>query len=540
MNCRGCGVALEPSEEQVNAAVDGILESSLRDAEQHGGVCPLCGHSKDVPYTHRPPVLFLLLMACLVSGAVAITVYETGKVTRRQAVVDAALAKLNASPEVVRLLGTPIRMRSGIQGEVRQDETGWQEARLTIPVHGSAADGVARVAAGRATGPWTFSTFEVVVEKEHKKVDLIAGKVVVLDENAYVETHLLPAAQAEIGNRDVPAPTIDATYPCVYATVGRTPSAPQLGSCPLGAAPGAPVDRMEADLRYSRFVLRETDLYLNDGFQVPLTRTYSSMDWLHPNPVHAFGRNTNHPYDIAPVGTRNPYTYQMLVLEDGDFVYFPRISQGSGYADAVYQQSESGGRFYKATQRWNGDGWTTTLANGDEIVFPESYSAKNMAQGSPVELRNARGDRLQLIRNGRRDLEEILTPHGHWIKFQYDAQSRIVYASDDARNWAKYAYTADGMLESAVLSTGRERHFLYDGDRMVAVTDEKGQTLVINNYEGHDLVRQQFPDGSVVSYGYHVSVNGKYRAVSNVTLPDGTSRDVPLARFIPNYISKEH
>jgi hypothetical protein len=539
MNCRECGVDLDPSVEQVNAAVDGILESSLRDAEKRGGVCPLCGHSKDIPYARRPPVLFLLLMACLVSGSVAITIYEAGKLTRKSAVANEALAKLNANASVVQLLGKPIRMESGIQGEVKQDETGWQEARLTIPVHGTTADGMARVAAGRLDGPWRFSTFEVVIETEHKKIDLISGRVVTLDENAYVESHLLPAAQAQFETIEVPAPTIDATYPCVYATLGSTISAPQLGNCALGALPGAPVDRMEADLRYSRFVLRETDLYLDDVFQVPLTRTYSSLDWLHPNPVHAFGRNTNHPYDIAPVGTRNPYTEQMIVMEDGDFLYFDRISQGTGYADAVYRHSESASRFYKGIERWNGDGWTATLANGDQILFPESYGARNMAQGAPIEFRNAKGDRLQLIRNGRRDLQEILTPHGHWIKFRYDGQSRIIYANDDAGHWAKYTYTADGMLDSALLSTGKERHFLYDDNRMVALTDEMGRTLVINTYLNRDLVRQSFADGSVVSYTYDASANGNYRAVAHVTLPNSSVEDVPIARFIPKYVSKE-
>jgi uncharacterized protein RhaS with RHS repeats len=43
MNCRGCGVELDPSEEQVHTAVDRILETSLRDAKKKGGVCPPCG-----------------------------------------------------------------------------------------------------------------------------------------------------------------------------------------------------------------------------------------------------------------------------------------------------------------------------------------------------------------------------------------------------------------------------------------------------------------------------------------------------------------
>src|SRR5437879_68904 len=99
-----------------------------------------------------------------------------------------------------------------------------------------------------------------------------------------------------------------------------------------------------------------------------------------------FGRNSNHPFDTTPLGTRNPYTYQMIVLEDGDFFYFDRVSKGSGYADAVYQHTETSTRFHKATQSWNGNGWTTRLADGSEIRFPESYNAKNMAQDAPTEM----------------------------------------------------------------------------------------------------------------------------------------------------------
>ena len=34
MNCRGCGVELDPSQEQVNTTVEEILETSLKDAER--------------------------------------------------------------------------------------------------------------------------------------------------------------------------------------------------------------------------------------------------------------------------------------------------------------------------------------------------------------------------------------------------------------------------------------------------------------------------------------------------------------------------
>jgi hypothetical protein len=41
MNCHGCGVELDPAQEQVNTTIDQILETSLNDAEKKGGVSAL-------------------------------------------------------------------------------------------------------------------------------------------------------------------------------------------------------------------------------------------------------------------------------------------------------------------------------------------------------------------------------------------------------------------------------------------------------------------------------------------------------------------
>ena len=75
----------------------------------------------------------------------------------------------------------------------------------------------------------------------------------------------------------------------------------------------------------------------------------------------------------------------------------------------------------------------------------------------------------------------------------------MTYALDDAGNWAKYDYTSDGMLKTAVLSTGRERHYTYDGDQMRTVTDERGHTLVRNFYVFGELTEQKFGNGAVYS-----------------------------------------
>src|SRR5271170_4801779 len=95
MNCNGCGVELDPSEEQVNASVDQILQTSLKDAEKKAGVCPLCGHSKEVPYSHRKTVLFGLFLACLlVSIAGGIFVYRSRQ-TQRNAAANEAVVRMS-------------------------------------------------------------------------------------------------------------------------------------------------------------------------------------------------------------------------------------------------------------------------------------------------------------------------------------------------------------------------------------------------------------------------------------------------------------
>jgi YD repeat-containing protein len=279
---------------------------------------------------------------------------------------------------------------------------------------------------------------------------------------------------------------------------------------------------------------------LDDVFKVPLTRSCSSDDWVSANPVHAFGRNSNHPYDIAPVGSRNPYTYQTIALEDGDFLYFDRISKGTGYSDAVYQHTETSTRFYKATQRWQGNGWTTRLADGSEIHFPESYAAKNMAQGAATEMIDPKGNRLELRRDPERNLQEIRTPHGHWIRFQYDDQSRIERAEDDAGHWAQYEYNSDGMLEVATLSSGRQRHYEYDGILMTRITDEKGHALLQNWYRSKLLIRQQFGDGETYSYDYDWKPGHFYSDKVSVTLPNESRRDVKVAGSVPEFVKNYH
>lgn len=328
---------------------------------------------------------------------------------------------------------------------------------------------------------------------------------------------------------EAPTPTVNGTHPCMLTVLSGGEEKPILTRCATPTTHKGSVDQFEVDLRYGAFEVRQTDLELNDIFDVPLTRTYTAQDWLSTNNVHAFGRNSDHPYDLAPLGTRNPYTEMELALEDSDFLYFKRVSPGTGYANAVFQHTETSTKFYKSTINWNGNGWTLRLTNGEEMFFPESYAAKNLAQGAATEVRDSQGNRLELNRDRQRNLVEILTPHGHWVKFSYDDQARITRAEDDAGNWAKYTYNGYGMLTDVVHSSGQARHYDYDGSLMTAIQDGQGHVLVRCNYWKRVLISQEYPNGDVYWYQYFWSPNRNYAVKVVITMPDGSKKEVDPA-----------
>jgi hypothetical protein len=330
------------------------------------------------------------------------------------------------------------------------------------------------------------------------------------------------------------AATLDGTYPCMLTALNAPKEKPVLTRCSTPTSHKGAVDEFEVDLRFGAFEARQTDLEVNDVFDVPLTRIYNSEDWVGGNRVQEFGKNTNHPYDAALLGTRNPYTFMELMLADGESLYYDRVSPGIGFADAVYQHTETSTRFYKSTINWNGNGWTLRLTDGEEMIFPESYSAKNLAQGAATEIRDAQGNKLELQRDRYRDLMEILTPHGHWIKFAYDGAARIVKAEDDAGHGAKYAYNSDGMLTDVVESSGQARHYDYEGSRMTAILDGQGHVLVRNTYENDVLTEQTYPNGDVYKYQYGWSHNGEYALMVTITMPDDSTQDVATGNSVPD------
>jgi len=133
------------------------------------------------------------------------------------------------------------------------------------------------------------------------------------------------------------------------------------------------------------------------------------------------------------------------------------------------------------------------------------------------------GDKAELIRDRQRNLLEIRTPRGRWIRFHYDARSHIVRTENDRGNWAAYSYNADGLLTDVVHSGKHERHYSYAGKLMTAVRDENHRLLIHNSYDSGWVIRQDFPNGTSARYHYDYGQgNRHYAEQATVTFSDGS------------------
>jgi YD repeat-containing protein len=325
-------------------------------------------------------------------------------------------------------------------------------------------------------------------------------------------------------------PPWDGSYPSVVISLtsesGRVKFKGSISLTNPTVQHDAPVNQFEVALDSGMFKLRQTDIFVTDVMPLSLERTYRV--WAHE--TQAFGVGGNHPYDIWPSGTRFPYTYMDLNLEDGRQVYLPRISKGTRYEDAVYRNGNAGSEFYDARISWNGNGWTMNFRNGSQFLFPEAYHSKNSAQGAPIEMRDEHSNRIRLKRDNVRNLQKLLSPSGHTISFKYDDASRIVEAQDDAGTIRKYTYNPSGHLETV----SDDAHTLYrfeyepllhergyDPYLMTTVLDGNGRVLLKNIYSVASRVSEQrLANGDVYRYTY--VFDNKHNVIqTTVTLPSG-------------------
>ncbi len=223
-------------------------------------------------------------------------------------------------------------------------------------------------------------------------------------------------------------------------------------------------------------------------------------------------------------------------LEDGRQVHFPRISRGTGYADNVERHSETSSEFYGALLAWNGNGWTLTFRDGRKFYFPDSYYARNCAQGAPTVMEDGQGHRIELKRDKERNLQELISPAGYEIDFTYDSSDRITEAKghlneDGLKNVREYSYDQTGHVETVSDATHVLYRFEYaplihetgyDPWLLTRVINGDGKVLLENKYFWYRVSEQKLADGELFHYDYRL--NGREVVQAIVTLPSGATK----------------
>ena len=250
--------------------------------------------------------------------------------------------------------------------------------------------------------------------------------------------------------------------PCFFlapkTAVDQPAASGTIGDCLELVPDGRKLNIFEVDLWTGDLVPVVTDDYVPGTMPLAFTRVVDPVnDWARG--FHVFLR---HVYDPYMTGSRFPFTYVDWLLPDNTDIYYPRVSHGTGYADAVYESAGFFSVFGWSRISWNGFGWDVALQNGTTYLSPEAYSAKRPQQGSLVDIFDEKGNEVRLSRKPNGDLAEIKAPGGQSIKLAYDDRGRVTEIKDSAKNFVQYEYDPEDRLVSVSYLGGRRVGYVYN------------------------------------------------------------------------------
>jgi len=266
------------------------------------------------------------------------------------------------------------------------------------------------------------------------------------------------------------------------------------------------------------FVHGETDFTLPDVVPISLNRTYVSGDTVS----RAFGIGWNHGYDIYLYWqTAWNWSKVQLVLPNGGRITFPRIS-GTSYLDAVYENSDLAGPFYKAIIKYGVDTrWYLTRRDGSVWTFTHTLTLLQSMSDRHSNVTTL----VRATTNG--PVTKIVSPNGRSIALTYDGSNRVTRAEDHTGRAWTYSYDASGRLYTATDPNGGVRYYTYDtSHRLLTYKDPRGNFTITNEYYTDGRVKKQtYPDATTTQFAYTVDGNGK------VTQTDVTDRSGKVRRL---------
>lgn len=315
------------------------------------------------------------------------------------------------------------------------------------------------------------------------------------------------------GTQIMPDPGVR-VYAFSGAMVSLPSNAPAEGPPDGGCKAGDPVDC------YTGLFLNEkVDLAIPDTIPLEVRRSYRNRD----TASRAFGIGTNLSYDFFLVGDTSPWTYQDLILPDGGRIHYARISPGTSFADAVYQNTSSPGRYYGSIIKHGVTSetyWTLTLRDGTTYGFVDAFASSSARNAAVRTIADRYGNKLVLTRDNSKNLTQIMSPNGRKLVLVYDSGNRVTQVTDDLGRILQYAYDASGRLITATDPAGKSEHFTYDSNHnMLSVTDKRGNVMVTNTYDANGRVSTQtYADSTTSSFAY--TLNGAGTAVVQTDFTD--------------------
>ncbi len=305
----------------------------------------------------------------------------------------------------------------------------------------------------------------------------------------------------------------------IYGFTGAMVGSPSIAPSPNPAPPGCPgcaAAGDPVDTSTGVFVENHTDLMLSDVIPIQFTRTYRTSDHMS----RPFGIGGTDSYEMFIVGNNNTYSYQYLILPDGARVYYQRTSSGTSYSNAVYENTTAPGLYFGSTIAWNGTGWTLTLRDKTQYVFPDSDGTTNPAKAALLRITDRSNNTVTISRDSNGNISQIQSPNGRWITVQHDSSNRITQLQDNIGRTVSYTYDSSGRLATMTDAKGGVTHYTYDSsNRVLTMKDSNGNTVFTNQYDTAGRVQQQtLADGtSTFQFSYVTDGNGN---VTQTTITD--------------------
>lgn len=282
------------------------------------------------------------------------------------------------------------------------------------------------------------------------------------------------------------------------------------------------------DLQTGIFFHRWNDMAINDVMPLALERGYSSAD---PN-SHAFGIGMNanfgmHLYTKNATNFGSPATSPpVLVLPCGEGITFDLVSGAAVWpfpAGTMWEHTTTNSAFYGATLQFftqtpYGEYWQITLKDGTQYAF------QNEVPNQLRWIRDRYGNQVQFSYNGGL-IEQMVSPSGRSITFNYDSGNRVTSATDNSGRTLNYAYNSAGSLATVTYPDQTTEQYTYDGNnRMLTMQDRRGHVWVSNQYDANGRVtKQTYADNTAYQFAYTTSNNN---AVTTVTDTNGNQEQV--------------